>query len=205
MSNFWRTKVPIVAPLSRKQIEEDARVFLKKFSSALKYPSSVDVEKIYEIILPKIIDGLNTGYVDLSKIGPNVMGYTDASKKVSYVDIKLYELSIERPRSVEARRFRATVAHEIGHCFYHIHQLETFKSFSGNEDGVFLRAYRSEIPAYRDPEWQAWEYASALLMPSQHVFTLLSQGKDIYELAEIFDVNPAFVKARIKKLKKIKI
>ncbi len=63
---------------------------------------------------------------------------------------------------------------------------------------------RSDIPAYRDPEWQAWEQAGALLMPKPCIEKLMAEGASIYEISNIFNVNPTFVKGRMKKLKKIK-
>ena len=58
-----------------------------------------------------------------------------------------------------------------------------------------------EIPLYMNPEWQAWSFAGAILMPATEVQKSLTKGYNISDLSERFRVNPAFVKSRLRKLK----
>lgn len=193
-------KVLAVAPKSKAAIEREVHLLLQDCQpSALDSESEVDVETIFEIDLPEMISGLRTGYLDLSHLGPNVMGFTDAQEKVSFVHKDLYDAT----DLVTRRRFRATVAHEIAHCIYHLPILNFFKSFSAGAGKADLyRVDRKKIKAYEDPEWQAWKYAGAILMPQKRVQSLLDEGLNEYDLAKIFNVNPAFVRARLGALKK---
>ena len=109
-------KVPIVPGLSRKEIEAKAVSLLKEFQpEALRGECPVDIERFFELFAPEYC-GVETGYTDLSFLGYGVLGYTDASKKISYVDKTLID-SNDIPTE---RRCRATVGHETGHCIYHV-------------------------------------------------------------------------------------
>ncbi len=198
-------KVPVVRPLSRARIENDTLKFLKQHQpDSLKYAQEVDIEAIFEIVIPQIKPGLKTRYVDLSSIGSGIMGYTDANNKVCCIHQELYEAALADPTSSEGRRFRATVAHEISHCLYHYSYLKTFQSFCSVAGKNTLMRKRSDIPAYKDPEWQAWEQAGALLMPKPCIEKLIEEGKSAWEIADIFNVNPVFVQGRIERLNKLK-
>lgn len=198
-------KVPVVAPLSRAKIENDTLNFTKRYMpDSITSPQEIDIEYIFELIIPEIKPGLDTKYVDLSYLGSEVMGYTDAQKKECCIHIELFKAAERDPTSPEARRFRATVAHEISHCLYHYSYLRTFKSYcSANGKNTLMRK-RSDIPAYKDPEWQAWEQAGALLMPKPCMEKLIAEGANIYEIADVFNVNPVFVEGRITKLNKLR-
>lgn len=206
MGNYLSEKVPVVSPRSRKRIESDALIFLSRHQpKVLEEECPVDIERIFEIDIPNKIPGLETGYIDLEFVGPHVMGYTSAEQQVSYVHKDLYEMAIENPESSTARRFRATVAHEIAHCLYHYSFLRGFRSVSshGQVSGV-MRQARGDIPAYKDPEWQAWEKAGALLMPKPIIESLLRKGKTVQEIADTMNLNPAFVENRIERLNRQK-
>lgn len=191
-----RNVVPIVNPLSKNQIELMATSILSEVQpEVLKGNCSVDIEYIYDVYIPEKFH-IKTGYTDLGEIGPNVLGYTDASTKESYVEKSLYESNEQGV----IRRCRSTIAHEGFHCIEHVSVLNFFKSISRKEDDVLFRTDRRNIPAYIDPEWQAWIFAGALLMPTNLVRKHYERGASIRNLAEIFDVNPAFVRVRLSKL-----
>lgn len=191
-------KVPPVPGLSRKKIEAKAVSLLREFQpEALRGECPVDIEQIFEFYIPEHC-GIDTGYTDLSFLGSGVLGYTDASKKISYVDKTL----IDPKDIVTERRCRATVGHETGHCIYHVSILNFFKSSLSKDDSTGLyRAERTEIKAYQDPEWQAWEFARAILMPSHLICNYHERNYSIRDMAESFDLNPAFVEVRLKTLK----
>lgn len=206
MSYSPNQKIPVVQPLSREKIENDSLLFLQSYHpESLRNEQPVDIEYIFELIVPQIQPDIRTGYCDLlSSFGVCAMGFTDAERKISYVHKELYDAALQYPSSAEARRFRATVAHEISHCICHYSYLKTFKSICSLVGvGNTLMRRRGDIPPYMDPEWQAWEQAGALLMPKPCIEGLIKKGKSVNEIAEVFNVNPSFVQNRINRLKKL--
>ncbi|WP_417914196.1 ImmA/IrrE family metallo-endopeptidase [Candidatus Electronema sp. JM] len=178
----YSQKVPMVQPLSREKIENDSLLFLQKHHpEPLRSDQSIDIEYIFELIVPQIQPDIKTGYFDLSSFGTGVMGFTDAARKISYVHNKLYDAALQYPCSPEARRFRATVAHEVSHCICHYSYLKTFKSICSLVGvGNTLMRRRSDIPPYMDPEWQAWEQAGALLM-AEAIYRRIDQKRKKYQ------------------------
>ncbi len=88
-------KVPVVAPLSRAKIEKDTLNFINQYlPDYIASPQEIDIEYIFELIIPEIKHGLNTKYIDLSYLGSEGMGYTDAKKKNAvYTSSYLKQLS----------------------------------------------------------------------------------------------------------------
>ena len=191
-------KVPVVPGLSRNEIEAKAVSLLRECDpEGLNGKCPVDVEAIFEIYIPERF-GIQTGYADLSFLGDGVLGYTNAARKVSYVDKTL----IDSDHPPTRRRCRSTVGHESGHCLYHVSILNFFRSSSFKDEGYRLyRAERSEVKAYENPEWQAWEFARACLMPRQLILKYCKKGYSQADMAERFDVNPIFLEVRLNTLK----
>ena len=192
-------KVPLVRPLSRAKIEALAMNILREFQpEALrgKFPQPVDVEAIFEIYIPSKVD-VQTGYTDLSRlIGSEILGYTNAAKRVSFVDCSLSDATDRGT----LRRFRSTLGHEGGHCLLHVPLLQLFRSISRRGEGLY-RVNRSEIKAFQDPEWQAWEFARAIMMPKLLIMDYLERGFDLNGMADQFEANPAFLRVRLQTLK----
>jgi uncharacterized protein DUF955 len=182
-------------PCSGDQLEEMAILFLSKVQpEALIKPERVDIELIFDVDVPDLL-GISTRYLDLPE---RIYGETNARKKTSTVSKKLAEHS----NKSERRFFRSTLGHEIGHCIKHVKELNTFASILGEEELIHYRADQSKVPLFRNPEWQAWRLGAALLMPREPFINAFNlHGKNIGILVDIFDVNPAFVKSRIKALK----
>jgi Zn-dependent peptidase ImmA (M78 family) len=62
---------------------------------------------------------------------------------------------------------------------------------------------KTSVPLYRNPEWQAWRFAGALLMPEAPFKVLMERGYTKGDLADHFQVNPSFVDTRMRALKMI--
>ena len=64
---------------------------------------------------------------------------------------------------------------------------------------------RSTMKVFEDPEWQAWRFAHAFCMPARTVIKAVNKWgtgpEGINALVETFDMNPAFVRTRLKMLK----
>lgn len=134
-----------------------------------------------------------------NELPPEIYGITDSANRlvIFQEDLATDESSINF--------FRSTQAHEAGHCYLHVPQLQqrsrtqVFRQAKG-EDSIQL--YRKDdIPVYRNPEWQAWRFAGALLMPEKPLRMMLRDGASLWEIAENFEVNIPFLNARLKALK----
>lgn len=154
-----------------------------------------DIERFFECDMPQIFD-VTTEYRELN---PGIHGYTDSDLRECVISKFLVEDQTQE-------HFRnATIAHECGHCILHLPEVTDRKAelkFIHDADHVRLRLYRQdEIPTYQNPEWQAWRFAGALLMPTQTFSEAIRRGYSDREISRIFHVNPAFVSSRAKALK----
>lgn len=190
-------KVILAAPRSGKDIDEIMlRIVKKTQPQVLARPSAFDVEVFFECDLPEI-----TGVVsDYRELPHGLDGFTDSDKMITVVAKDL----VESDDVVTRRRGRATIGHEGSHVLIHIPEFRLRKSIlrsiheSTNDN---LRFHREEnVPTYRNPEWQAWRGAKALLMPAPAVQIAVDRGCNLPDLVKIFDANPAFVRSRLTEL-----
>lgn len=193
-------RIFIVAPIGREQLEIEAQNQLREFQpECLVKPTAVDAETFFECELPKIANV----FADYREIPDGIFGWSDSERMEVIVSIDL----IESDSLVDRRRGRATIPHECYHAIKHIPQYrrkqQLLKSINNGKDLLFRQEYRQEeIKPYYNPEWQSWWWAKAFMMPLHIVQQLFNQGYTAYDMAEIFDLNPAFVKIRIEDLKR---
>ncbi|QOI45234.1 ImmA/IrrE family metallo-endopeptidase (plasmid) [Leptospira interrogans serovar Canicola] len=148
--------VPIVKPLSRININSKAAAFMKtNFPDAMLRPEKID--------LFRFLDGgglRKYGFeFGVEEMPTNMEGYVDFIHKLLMLSTEIY-YSLEKgiPRS------RFTAAHEIGHVMLHNRQISDRVA----DYGIVQKAYRKSIPNFKNPEWQADEYAASILMPVNH-------------------------------------
>ena len=97
---------------------------------------------------------------------------------------------IEVNKNHHPNRQRYTIAHELGHFCLHKHLKPMF------EDLVF---FRGGEPCKE--EWQANDFASAILMPENEIRELVRSGvDDIEKLSEKFEVSTLALRIRAKNL-----
>jgi hypothetical protein len=148
-------------PRSGAQIDEMARSIIKKFQpEALEEPMPFDIERFFECEVEKIT-GVRSDYRTLP---PEIHGYTDSGAMESVISSDLMD------DSFQILFARSTMGHETGHCLIHVPEFRMKKEILRSiHDGCHndgLRMYReTEIPVYMNPEWQAWRFSGALLMP----------------------------------------
>lgn len=96
-------------------------------------------------------------------------------------------------------RARSTLGHEIGHAVLHERELRTGRA----QPHVLAmkRALRSDLPAYRDSEWQAFVFAGALLIPRPAL--RLVGWADTYAVADRFEVSESLVRSHLKRINSI--
>lgn len=186
-------------PRSVKEIETIAYKIVERFQNdAVKFTKSFDVEYFFDNELET-----ETGIEAIYNLLPEGLdGYTDSANMKCYVCSSLADYN---DCQMTKRRFRATLAHEIGHCFLHVEDAKRNRHFQKtflNDKHSSLQMYRPEnIKVYENPEWQAWRFASALLMPENCFRTAVERNFTKKQLKRAFDVNPAFIEVRIKELK----
>ena len=84
------------------------------------------------------------------------------------------------------------VAHELGHCVLHTDQLVRVAQMPVAQQAAFHRGGEVAVhEPYRDTEWQANAFASALLMPARGLLALEQDYKKLgpTEVAEHFHVS----------------
>lgn len=181
--------VPVVAPMSRAEIEQHATIIIRRFDPRLlRTPGHFPVLRLF--------DALSDEY----ELDPGVEELSDGVEGMTFPDGRVL-LSEETYRGAHAGlgRPRFTVPHECYHGIKHREQIRRALSDTGE-----LVVYRRQIvKPYRDPEWQANAFSGALLMPAPMV-RLLAEGEHRLVLsrrmAEEFGVSLQAAEVRLKVL-----
>lgn len=175
----------IVAPLSRKAIRRQARLVRGKIWDVLQ---RYGIEKSLYIPLDKIFEIASNdkqafGFVPEVVCDNDIEGdlaRADTKEGIIQVSESTYEgLCNGNPRA------RFTLLHEMGHLFLY-HQPEL--TFSRSSE---------DIPAFKDSEWQADNFAAELAMPLE-CFEIYTDG----QIAEMCGISLSAVRCRRNILKK---
>jgi hypothetical protein len=84
------------------------------------------------------------------------------------------------------------VAHELGHCLLHTDQLVRLAQMPAAQQAAFHRGGQvASHEIYRDTEWQANAFASALLMPARGLLALEEKYGSLspFDIVEHFGVS----------------
>ena len=191
-------RVTLVRSRSAKEIDGFAFQLAAAFQpDAVRMVTPFDVERFFDCELESRT-GIEPVYLSL---GDGLEAYTDSAELKCIV---CSDLANYGNNDTGRRRLRATLAHEIGHCFLHVEdsrRAHTMLRFLHDESASMQMFRQEDLHAYQNPEWQAWRFAGALLMPESCVRAAVSNKWSIQMMARGFDVNPAFVKARLNGLK----
>jgi len=198
MSDFLDEKVPPVRPLSTAAIEELGRCVLEQLDpDVLKKPQPLDVLRLVDDRLPKF--GIHVSPASREELGDRA-GATDPQGRHE-IEILIGEEYWERleeggPPSYFAK---TTVCHELGHGVLHVPVLRRRLLLTD----CFARVERKAIKAYEDPEWQAWAFAGAILMPSV-TLTMLKRRHNLLTaevVAATYEVSTQMVNSHLKRLR----
>lgn len=177
----FRRRVP---PRRRSEITELADLY-RSFVPAIAgdSPDAFPVVEFIEFVLPRAYDDFVLELVDDHEM-PGMEGATWPDQK----HMKLPRTVYERAAAGEGRA-RFTMAHELGHLFLHAGIPFARSSPTGGT-----------IAAYECSEWQANEFAAAILMPA----SLVRECGSIRDIMERFGVSKAAAENRLKVLKMVK-
>jgi len=191
-------KVVAAKPRSGNDIDGIALRIVREFQpDALENLQNFKIEEFFEFELESLV-GVKSDYRNLQA---GILGYIDSDSMMAVIASDLMD-------DQYAEYYRnSTIAHETGHAIMHVPEFKRKKAAIRsitNEDNVKLLLYReSDIPVYRNPEWQAWRFAGALLIPEPAIKQALRMKYSVQKMSDVFRVNPAFVRARMKALKLI--
>lgn len=113
----------------------------------------------------------------------------DISGKLEKNKSGVWEISVNALH--HPRRQRFTLAHELGHYFLHRNQSNIFTDKS---------LYRGK--EMTSMEYEANNFAGAILMPRDELILLLQKSKDIDCIADYFNVSALAAKIRVEMVKK---
>lgn len=185
-------------PRSNADIESLTLRMVRRYQpQVLTQNQRFDTEEFFDVDLEQI-----TGVTpDYQHLDPGIYGYTDTDKNVCIISRDL----VEDPFS--EFYCRSTTAHEMGHAVLHVPDYKIKRAIlrsihkKGHDN---LRFYREDdIPLYVNPEWQAWRFAGALLMPAPAFKAAVRAGETVRDLSRHFGVNPSFIQTRGRALKLI--
>lgn len=184
---------------SAQEIENIACEVIKSSQpDALRMLTSFDVEGFFEFELKEKTDV----EPDTKDYPIGIDGCTNFEKMKCYISRRLMNYG---ECDVTRRRLRATQAHEIGHCFLHIEDARRNREFQQkfvNDKNSSIKMYNpDDLKAYENPEWQAWRFASALLMPECCFRRAVELNWTKKRIKYAFDVNPSFIDVRLRELK----
>jgi len=187
-------QIPRVAPRTIAEIESLAEAVVRQYQpSALEQLIPFDVEGFFECELESLT-GIST---DVRVLPKGLDGYTDPGMRVCVISSLLYDNADD---IVKYRRLRSTIAHEIGHCLLHVPNASERNELKGrfeNDGNYPIERYDpQDLRAFENPEWQAWRFASALLMPEVCFRRAVRVGWKMSTIQNAFEVNPSFVESR---------
>jgi Zn-dependent peptidase ImmA (M78 family) len=181
-------------PRSKDDIESCSLNIIMSFQKGvLTNDEPFNIERFFDCYLEDFT-GVDPQYL---KLQDGIYGYTDTDNMECVLSSDLAEDRFQE------KFFRSTMAHEVGHAVMHVKDYRIQKAimrFVHEKD--HLRSYRQEdIVTYKNPEWQAWYFAGAILMPKIAFLKAFEKGFNEHDLSKRFNVNKAFVRTRMKGLK----
>jgi hypothetical protein len=177
--------------LSMACVETLAENVLSVFQpSALSAPEPIDVTGWVDTILPRFgIHVLPAADDELRDCAALTYPSGEAESEILVAEWIWHDLAHEaRPNFA-----RATVMHELGHAILHVPVMRTM-----NDPQPMPAADPATVPAFNDPEWQAWALAGAILMPRRTIAMLPAPTPQA--LAAIYHVSEQFAAVHLRRL-----
>ncbi len=190
-------KVLVATPRSGHEIDQMALKIVADYQpKMLTELQQFDVKRFFECEL----EALTSIKFDYQILQNSVHGVTDIERMECVVCSTL----LDNPSQIKF--LRSTIAHELGHCFLHVPEFrrrkQLAKFINNDENATLQRRSEDNIPLYVNPEWQAFRFGGALLIPRPSLELALKRGiNDENDLCEIFNVHLPFMQSRRRALK----
>lgn len=197
MSSFLNERVPRVPPLSLHAIELLAGGCVAEFCPERAYdPGPQDLVQFTDVYLR---DRGVLFYPASSRELPDQHASTDPAGSGAIV-VLMREESWDRlgESGPGANHARSTGTHESGHAILHVPYIRRVRALAP-VSGTLNRVERQRIPAFEDPEWQAWAWTRCFLMPTR-AFRAVAHLPHL-QIARVFNVSEALVRQRKRDLR----
>ncbi|MBI5078426.1 ImmA/IrrE family metallo-endopeptidase [Candidatus Saganbacteria bacterium] len=163
--------------LSFKQINELVQKFLR----------DLDCQDIIPVPIENIVTTLGFDVIPIIRLGKKlgVEGFLLSSRKELYIDKDIHD----HPSPF---RYNSTLAHEMGHFVLHQDHLGAFAS--ENDYETFLTSFDEHWLELL--EWQAWDFARLLLIPSRafpQVYNSIKSNYPDSEFSKLEKEYPEFL------------
>jgi hypothetical protein len=189
----------IFPPMSGADIDGVAYDLIRRYQPwVMEGELPFRIERFAEIDLEKLT-GVDVDYSP--ELPDGIHGLTDSGNNRLLIRADI----VDNPYG--QKYLHSTLAHEVGHVMLHVPMLREacrnriFRQRKDEEGGMLLYRREPAVPAYLDPEWQAWRFTAALLMPEAPLRALQDEGLPLGVLADGFAVNTVFLKRRLRWLK----
>jgi hypothetical protein len=159
--------------------------------SALRSPETIDIVGWIDRILPRF--GVHVAPAGESELGDCAALTIPAGGFECEILIREWMWN-DLAHEVRPNFARATVMHELAHAILHVPAMRRIgdSALEHAEPGAM-------VPAFRDPEWQAWALAGSILMPRKTLAMLAKP--DPAAVADAYIVSAQFAQAHLKRLK----
>ncbi len=182
--------------MSVRALEEVATVVLEEICpEALVTPMELDVLRLVEEVFPTPAININVYPASAVELGDREGATNPEEKGIILIDEELWA-NLQRGGR-RANRARATVMHEFSHEILHSPLVRRWMNLP-NRDLLLNRVSRGSIPAYRDPEWQAWTLAGCLLAPRVTMQQVASMS--VRHLADFYGVSDDMMRNHCRRL-----
>lgn len=183
-------KVTVVPATSRKRIWlHTMEIQQRYYPDVLRKPQPFPIDDFYEYVMIEDF-GIDVGPSDDLV---HDEGLTRPSNKNERPECLLRRDVWELLHQGNGRA-RFTAAHECGHGIMHTPYLKAHLARGTQPE---MRR-REEIPRYLDPEWQAFEFAGSLLMPTSAVVAFVNRyGADVEGMTKAFMVSYSAAETRL--------
>src|SRR5262249_40933925 len=195
MSDLLRDAVYVMPGLSMACLEELGESVLQMFQpSALEAPEPVDVLGWIDRILPRFgVHVAPAGREELGDCAAITYPTGNFECEILVQEWMWHDLAHDaHPYFV-----RATLIHELAHAILHVPVIRG--SEFDNSRAALPRAARGSMPAFNDPEWQAWALPGSILLPRRTIAMLAEPH--VSAVMNAYEVSGQFAAAHLRRLK----